>query len=125
MSKLNLRIPPYIRTDLVQLTLRHSLKKKCVRWTLRVTSIHGLRAPLPFIQSIEVSFPERPDMKPVVLKEQPFSLQRETSMNRSFFMLLKLNFSDGCSCLSSSIGWPVDFQVSSYWTLFSSILHWP
>ncbi|XP_025825070.1 NAD-dependent protein deacetylase SRT1 isoform X3 [Panicum hallii] len=110
MSKLNLRIPPYIRTDLVQLTLRHSLKKKCVRWTLRVTSIHGLRAPLPFIQSIEVSFPERPDMKPVVLKEQPFSLQRETSMNRSFFMLLKLNFSDGCSCLSSSIGWPVDFQ---------------
>jgi mono-ADP-ribosyltransferase sirtuin 6 len=66
---------------------------------------------LPFIQSIEVSFPERPDMKPVVLKEQPFSLQRETSMNRSFFMLLKLNFSDGCSCLSSSIGWPVDFQA--------------
>ncbi|RCV32840.1 hypothetical protein SEVIR_7G021900v4 [Setaria viridis] len=110
MTKLNLRIPPYIRTDLVQLTLRHSLKKKCVRWTLRVTSTHGLRAPLPFIQSIEVSFPERPDMKPVVLKEQPFSLQRETSMNRSFFMMLKLNFSDGCSCLSSSIGWPVDFQ---------------
>nr|CAB3495004.1 unnamed protein product [Digitaria exilis] len=82
------------------------------RWTLRVTSIHGLRAPLPFIQSIEVSFPERPDMKSVELKEQPFSLQRETSMNRSFFMLLKLNFTDGCSCLSSSIGWPVDFQVS-------------
>nr|CAB3499901.1 unnamed protein product [Digitaria exilis] len=58
----------------------------------------------------KVSFPERPDMKPVELKEQPFSLQRETSMNRSFFMLLKLNFTDGCSCLSSSIGWPVDFQ---------------
>ncbi|CAN6227515.1 unnamed protein product [Urochloa humidicola] len=110
MSMLNLRIPPYIRTDLVQITLRHSLRKKCVRWTLRVTSTHGLRAPLPFIQSIEVSFPERPDMKPVVLKEQPFSLQRETSMYRSFFMLLKLNFSDGCSCLSSSIGLPVDFQ---------------
>ncbi|KAF8646141.1 hypothetical protein HU200_065988 [Digitaria exilis] len=110
MTKLNLRIPPYVRTDLVRITLRHSLKKKCVRWTLRVTSIHGLRAPLPFIQSIEVSFPERPDMKPVELKEQPFSLQRETSMNRSFFMLLKLNFTDGCSCLSSSIGWPVDFQ---------------
>ncbi|WVZ84030.1 hypothetical protein U9M48_031110 [Paspalum notatum var. saurae] len=109
MSKLNLRIPPYIRTDFVQITLRHSLKKKCVRWTLRVTSIHGLRAPLPFLQSIKVSFPERPDMKPVVLKEQPFSLQRETSMNRSFFMLLTLNFTDGCSCLSSSIGWPVDF----------------
>ncbi|AQK44303.1 NAD-dependent protein deacetylase SRT1 [Zea mays] len=110
MSKLSLRIPPYIRTDFVQLTLRHSLKKKCVRWTLRVTSIHGLRAPLPFLQSVKVSFPERPDLKSVVLKEQPFSLQRETSMNKPFFMLLTLNFSDGCSCLSSSIGWPVDFQ---------------
>lgn len=110
MSKLSLRIPPYIRADFVQLTLRHSVKKKCVRWTLRVTSIHGLRAPLPFLQSVKVSFPERPDMKSVVLKEQPFSLQRETSMNKPFFMLLTLNFSDGCSCLSSSIGWPVDFQ---------------
>ncbi|XP_062184480.1 NAD-dependent protein deacetylase SRT1 isoform X1 [Phragmites australis] len=110
MSMLNLRIPPYIRTDFVQLSLRHSLKKKCVRWTLRVTSIHGLRAPLSFLKSIEVSFPERPDMKPVVLKEQPFSLQRETSMNRPFFMLLTLNFSDGCGCSSSSIEWPVDFQ---------------
>ncbi|XP_062184482.1 NAD-dependent protein deacetylase SRT1 isoform X3 [Phragmites australis] len=104
MSMLNLRIPPYIRTDFVQLSLRHSLKKKCVRWTLRVTSIHGLRAPLSFLKSIEVSFPERPDMKPVVLKEQPFSLQRP------FFMLLTLNFSDGCGCSSSSIEWPVDFQ---------------
>ncbi|KAL6660444.1 hypothetical protein ACP70R_001990 [Stipagrostis hirtigluma subsp. patula] len=110
MSMLNLRIPPYIRTDFVQLSLRHSLKKKCVRWTLRVTSIHGLRAPLPFVKSIEVSFPERSDMKPVVLKEQPFSLQRETSMNRPFVMLLTLNFGDGCGCLSSSIEWPVDFQ---------------
>ncbi|XP_062184481.1 NAD-dependent protein deacetylase SRT1 isoform X2 [Phragmites australis] len=114
MSMLNLRIPPYIRTDFVQLSLRHSLKKKCVRWTLRVTSIHGLRAPLSFLKSIEVSFPERPDMKPVVLKEQPFSLQRETSMNRPFFMLLTLNFSDGCGCSSSSIEWPVDFQKDSF-----------
>jgi hypothetical protein len=28
--------------------------EKCVRWTLRVTSIHGLRAPLPFLQSVKV-----------------------------------------------------------------------
>lgn len=110
MCMLNLRIPPYIRTDFVQLSLRHSIRKKCVRWTLRVTSIHGLRAPLSFLRSIEVTFPERPDMKSVVLQEQPFSLQRETSMNRSFVMLLTLNFSDGCGCSSSSIEWPVHFQ---------------
>uniref|UniRef100_K3Y901 NAD-dependent protein deacetylase SRT1 n=1 Tax=Setaria italica TaxID=4555 RepID=K3Y901_SETIT len=30
MTKLNLRIPPYIRTDLVQLTLRHSLKSELI-----------------------------------------------------------------------------------------------
>ncbi|KAG8083314.1 hypothetical protein GUJ93_ZPchr0015g6886 [Zizania palustris] len=95
MYMMNLCIPPYIQ--------------KCVRWTLRVTSIHGLLAPLSFLGSVEVSFPERPDMKSVVLKEQPFSLQRETSMNRSFVMLLTFNFSDGYACSSSSIEWPVDF----------------
>ncbi|KAM0904670.1 hypothetical protein ACQ4PT_017876 [Festuca glaucescens] len=110
MCILNLRIPPYIRIDFIQLLLRHTVKKKCVRWTLRVTSIHGVRAPLPFLQSIEVSFPERPDMKPVVLMEQPFSLQRETSMTSKFFMLLTLNFSDGCGCSSSSIECHVNFQ---------------
>ncbi|KAG8083311.1 hypothetical protein GUJ93_ZPchr0015g6759 [Zizania palustris] len=92
MYMMNLCIPPYIRTDFIQLSLRHSVKKKCVRWTLRVTSIHGLLAPLSFLGSVEVSFPERPDMKSVVLKEQPFSLQ-----------------SDGYACSSSSIEWPVDF----------------
>ncbi|KAF0894513.1 hypothetical protein E2562_039439 [Oryza meyeriana var. granulata] len=124
MYMMNVRIPPYIRTDFVQLSLRHSVKKKCVRWTLRVTSIHGLRAPLSFLRSVEVSFPERPDMKPVVLKEQPFSLQRETSMNRSFVMLLTFNFSDGCGCLSSSIEWPVDFlkQKESFVTDRSLLL---
>ncbi|XP_051213372.1 NAD-dependent protein deacetylase SRT1 [Lolium perenne] len=110
MCILNLRIPPYIRIDFIQLLLRHTVKKKCVRWTLRVTSIHGVRAPLSFLQSIEVSFPERPDMKPVVLMEQPFSLQRETSMTSKFFMLLTLNFSDGCGCSSSSIECYVNFQ---------------
>jgi hypothetical protein len=79
-------------------------------------------------------------MKPVVLKEQPFSLQRwdtnqcitlvfffvlcftlgicllcrETSVNRPFIMLLTFNFSDGCGCSCSSVEWSVDFQVSRY-----------
>uniref|UniRef100_A0ACD5Z268 Uncharacterized protein n=1 Tax=Avena sativa TaxID=4498 RepID=A0ACD5Z268_AVESA len=110
MCILNLRIPPYIRIDFIQLLLRHTVKKKCVRWTLRVTSIHGVRAPLSFLRSIEVSFPERSDMKPVVLMEQPFSLQRETSMSSTFFMLLTLNFSDGCGCSRSSIECHVNFQ---------------
>ncbi|CAM0907738.1 unnamed protein product [Alopecurus aequalis] len=125
MFILNLRIPPYIRMDFIQLLLRHTVKKKCVRWTLRVTSIHGVRAPLSFLRSIEVSFPERPDMKPVVLMEQPFSLQRETSMASKFFMLLTLNFSDGCGCSSSSIECHVNFekQKESFVRDRSLVLH--
>ncbi|VAH25700.1 unnamed protein product [Triticum turgidum subsp. durum] len=79
MCILSLRIPPYIRTDFIQLLLRHTVKN-------------------------------RSDMKPVVLMEQPFSLQRETSMTSIFSMLLTLNFSDGCGCSSSSIECHVNFQ---------------
>ena len=42
---------------------------------------------------------------------------RETSMTSKFFMLLTLNFSDGCGCLSSSIECDVNFQVSGNCTL--------
>lgn len=106
-----------------------------------------------FLTHQQVSFPDRSDMKPVVLTEQPFSLQRyigdckapnqchtvkdvsifnyhvpcftlwtclfyrETSMTSQFFMLLTLNFSDGCGCSSSSIECHVNFQVSCNRTL--------
>ncbi|KAJ0986866.1 hypothetical protein J5N97_005222 [Dioscorea zingiberensis] len=112
MQLLDFRIPPYIRIDLVQLILRHVPKKKTnVRWTLRLTSIHGQKASLPFLKSIEILFPERPDMKPAFLQKQPFYLERETSRRKSFIMALKFNFSDGCGCSSTMIEWPVDFQV--------------
>ncbi|KAL6851481.1 hypothetical protein ACP4OV_020414 [Aristida adscensionis] len=116
MSVLNLRIPPYIRTDFVQLSLRHSLKIKmrkmdspCDQYSWRASTVVIPQVSRGCTVMDLVSFPERPDMKPVVLKEQPFSLQRETSVNRPFVMLLTLNFSDGCGCLRSSIEWPVDF----------------
>ncbi|KAJ0986850.1 hypothetical protein J5N97_005206 [Dioscorea zingiberensis] len=112
MQLLDFRIPPYIRIDLVQLILRHVPKKKTnVRWTLRLTSIHGQKASLPFLKSVEILFPERPDMKPAFLQKQPFYLERETSRRKSFIIALKFNFSDGCGCSSTMIEWPVDFQV--------------
>ncbi|OAY73197.1 NAD-dependent protein deacetylase SRT1 [Ananas comosus] len=114
MHILNLRIPPYIRIDFVQLNILHSPRKQTyVKWTLRITSIHGQRAPLPFLNSVEVSFPERPDMKSAFLQKQPFYLKRETSRKRPFNMMLTFNFSDGCGCRSATIEWPVDFQVKS------------
>ncbi|XP_039120334.1 NAD-dependent protein deacetylase SRT1 [Dioscorea cayenensis subsp. rotundata] len=112
MQLLNLRIPPFIRIDLVQVSLRHAPKNKTnVRWTLRLTSIHGQKAPLPFVKSVEILFPERPDMKPAVLQKQPFYLERETSRRRSFKMVVKFNFTDGCGCSSAMIDLPIDFQV--------------
>ncbi|XP_077222521.1 sirtuin 1 isoform X2 [Tasmannia lanceolata] len=96
---LNLKIPPYVRIDLVQLSLTQSLKKnkRYVKWTLRIASVHGQRAPLPFLKSVEVSFPDRPDLKAAVLLKQPFLLK---------------SFGDGCGCPKSRIEWPIDFKVS-------------
>ncbi|KAG1327444.1 NAD-dependent protein deacetylase SRT1 [Cocos nucifera] len=113
MHLLNLRIPPYIRIDFVQLSLSHSPKKKTyVKWNLRIASIHGQRAPLPFLKSVEVSFPERPDLKTAFLQKQPFYLKRETLRKRPFKMLLTFNFSEGCSFPCTTIEWPINFQVT-------------
>ncbi|XP_058112482.1 NAD-dependent protein deacetylase SRT1-like isoform X2 [Magnolia sinica] len=114
MHSLNLQIPPFVRIDLIQLTLSHFLKRKIryVKWTLRIASVHGNKALLRFLKSVEVSFPERPDLKTAVLEEQPFLLKRETLKTRPFKMVLNLYFGEGCGCLCTRIEWDVDFQVS-------------
>ncbi|KAF8409742.1 hypothetical protein HHK36_005821 [Tetracentron sinense] len=116
MHLLNLQIPPYIRVDLLQISLAQfsrNTEKRYVKWTLRIASIHGQRAPLPFIKSVEVSFLDRPDLKEAILHKQPFRLKREMVRTRPFKMVLKLNFSDGCGCPCTRIEFPVDFEVSA------------
>nr|XP_016448829.1 PREDICTED: NAD-dependent protein deacetylase SRT1-like [Nicotiana tabacum] len=117
MEFLSLRIPPFIRIDLLQtiFTQALSLDKKYVNWTLTVASVHGSRAPLPFIKSVEVSFSECQNMKATVLHKQPLQLKRRTVKNANpFNVKLKLNFSDGCKCSSAEIKIPVDFKISSH-----------
>ncbi|XP_020264390.1 NAD-dependent protein deacetylase SRT1 [Asparagus officinalis] len=110
MHFLNLRIPPYIRVDFVQISFSHSPKKKTyLKWILKIQSIHGPSAPLPFLKSVEVSFPDRPNLKPAFLQKQPFRLKRETARKKSFKMLLRFNLSDGCGCSHTIIEWPVNF----------------
>ncbi|KAF5202416.1 Nad-dependent protein deacetylase srt1, partial [Thalictrum thalictroides] len=75
---LNLRIPPYVRIDVVQIIFKQFARrtdKKYVKWSLMIASVHGQRAPLPFLQSVQVFFPERPELKTAVLLEQPFELK--------------------------------------------------
>ncbi|XP_068638263.1 NAD-dependent protein deacetylase SRT1-like [Aristolochia californica] len=113
MHLLNMQIPPYVRIDLVQLSLTEFPKNdRNVKWTLRVSSVHGQRAALPFLKSVEVTFPDRPYLKPAILREQPFLLKRETLKTRPFTMVLVLNFGEGCGCPTSRIEWPVDFQAA-------------
>ncbi|KAH9804214.1 NAD-dependent protein deacetylase SRT1 [Citrus sinensis] len=113
MDLLNLRIPPYIRIDLLQIIVTQSLSsdKKFVNWTLRITSVHGQTAQLPFIKSVEVSFSDRQKYKEASLDKQPFQLKRRTVINETFDIKLKLNFSDGCGCPCTQINIPFDFKV--------------
>ncbi|KAF9589287.1 hypothetical protein IFM89_022357 [Coptis chinensis] len=134
---LNLRISPYVRIDLVNVVLKYSARKsetkvdrifkapgsrlshgpsfctadkRYVTWNLRIASVHGQRAPLPFLRSVEVFFPERPELKTAHLCKQPFKLRREM-LEGPFKLLVKLNFGDGCGCPCASIEFPVNFEV--------------
>uniref|UniRef100_A0A6N2NA89 protein acetyllysine N-acetyltransferase n=1 Tax=Salix viminalis TaxID=40686 RepID=A0A6N2NA89_SALVM len=115
MNFLNLRIAPYVRIDLLQVIITQSLSldERYVNWNLRVASVHALKAPLPFIKSIEVSFADAQKYKAAVLHDQPFNLKRRTAPAEAFEILLKLNFIDGCGCPSIQINVPVNFKVSS------------
>ncbi|CAI0374096.1 unnamed protein product [Linum tenue] len=56
VESLRMRIPPFVRMDEFQIimTQSSSADKKFVNWTMRVASVHGVKAQLPFIKSIEV-----------------------------------------------------------------------
>ncbi|XP_078162977.1 sirtuin 1 isoform X2 [Carex rostrata] len=112
MRILHHRIPPFIRIDFVHVSFSHSTKKKTLmKWILRINSEHGPKATMPFLKSVEVSFPDRPDMKCALMQKQPFVLKRETVQRKPFKILLTLNLSDGCGCSFSQIEWPINFQV--------------
>lgn len=116
IDQLNMRIPPFVRTDLLQIIFTQglSIDGRFMNWTLRVASVHGKEAPLPFVHSVEVSFSEQgKKWKEAFLNEQPLRLKRRTATStKPFNIILKLNFSDGCGCSCTHIRIPVDFEVS-------------
>ncbi|KAI6688711.1 hypothetical protein NL676_025539 [Syzygium grande] len=115
INLLNMQIAPFVRIDFVQIILTKALSgdEKYVNWMLRLASIHGQKAPLPFIKSVEVTFLDEEKYKAAVLHEQPFLLKRRTERTKVFEMVLKINFSDGCGCLCSQINIPFDPRVST------------
>ncbi|KAI8553018.1 hypothetical protein RHMOL_Rhmol06G0312600 [Rhododendron molle] len=102
IDQLNMRIPPFVRTDLLQIIFTQglSIDGRFMNWTLRVASVHGKEAPLPFVHSIEVILFLPSQMCCVSTSTKPFNI------------ILKLNFSDGCGCSCTHIRIPVDFEVS-------------
>ncbi|KAL5861699.1 hypothetical protein ACOSQ4_002995 [Xanthoceras sorbifolium] len=110
---LDLRIPPHVRVDLVQISLtqfRSSQSDKYVQWSLKIGSVFGIKAPLPWIKSVEVSFIATPNLKKAVLHKQPFMLKRKIMKTRSFIMVLKLNFCNGCGSQCAVVEFPVNFE---------------
>ncbi|CAH8381829.1 unnamed protein product [Eruca vesicaria subsp. sativa] len=114
MEALNMQIPPYVRIDFFQIILNQSLSKdeRFINWTLRVASVHGLTSQLPFIESVEISFSDDNKFKDAVLDEQPFIIKRRTTETETFDIFLKINYSEGCDCLSTKISIPFKFEVS-------------
>ncbi|GFP99893.1 NAD-dependent protein deacetylase srt1 [Phtheirospermum japonicum] len=113
LNMLNMRIPPFVRVDLFQIIITQtlSLDKKYVNWTLRIASVHGKQAPLPFVKSVEVSFSESLNMKGAVLDNQPLYLKRRTARSiKPFDIFLKLNFGAGCKCSYTDFKIPVGFE---------------
>lgn len=114
MNILNMCIPPFVRIDLLQIILTQalSLDKKYWNWTLRIASVHGTQAPLPFVKSAEVSFSESLNMKAANLHEQPLQLKRRTvKATKPFDIILNLNLSSGCKCSYVELKIPVDFEI--------------
>ncbi|CAK7324497.1 unnamed protein product [Dovyalis caffra] len=91
----------------------HLIDERYVNWNLRVASVHALKARLPFIKSIEVSFADAQKYKAAVLHDQPFNLKRRTTPTEAFEIMLKLNFIDGCGCPSIQINVPFNLKVST------------
>ncbi|KAK7842277.1 nad-dependent protein deacetylase srt1 [Quercus suber] len=60
----------------------------------------------------KVSFLDNQDYKEAILQMQPFRLKRRTMQAKSFELVLKVNFIDGCGCQSVEINIPIDFKVS-------------
>lgn len=115
MDSLNLQIPPFVRIDLFQICLTQAVSsdKRYINWNLRVESVHGHRAPLSFIKSVEVSFADRQDLKTAMLDKQPFVLKRRSvRIVEPFEVVLKINFIDACGCRYAQMKIPVNFKIS-------------
>ncbi|XP_048498419.1 NAD-dependent protein deacetylase SRT1 isoform X1 [Beta vulgaris subsp. vulgaris] len=115
MESLILRIPPFVRIDLFQICLTQAVSsdKRYMNWNLKIESVHGYKAPLPFVKSVEVSFADRQDLKGAVLDKQPFVLKRRSvRIVEPFEVVLKINFIDACRCRYAHIQIPVNFKIS-------------
>ncbi|KAH9554475.1 hypothetical protein CY35_08G065600 [Sphagnum magellanicum] len=112
VDELNQIIPPFVRIDRIRMSYYYYwTKKKSVKWLLRLGSSHGDRAPLPFITSVEVNYPNRPDLKQKLLKKQPFVLRRETMHVKELDVSLTLHFGEGCMCVTANILQSLHFEV--------------
>lgn len=112
MSRLQRTIPPYVHIDRILLSYYYYwTKKKSVKWYFRIASIHGPKMALPFIKSIEVMFPGRPEFKPATFTKPPCLVRRETMRLKELDIALKLQFAEGCMCTTGKILQTLTFEA--------------
>ncbi|CAM6084960.1 unnamed protein product [Calypogeia fissa] len=114
MNELHLQIPPYVRVDCLRVSYYYAMtRKKSVKWVLRIASTHGNKAPVPFLESVEITFPDRPDLKSATWTEQPFLLRRITSKVKSLDIMMKLQFGNGSMCSSTETRHTLYFESNA------------
>ncbi|KAG8472506.1 hypothetical protein CXB51_035338 [Gossypium anomalum] len=114
MELLNMKIPPYIRIDLFQIILSQSLSsdKKFVNWTIRIASVHGLSAPLPFIKSVEVKL------------DFCTSLFMRTVLTETFEIFLNLSLVMDAVALTLGLKFLLIFRIQSKVLNLTRMPHW-
>lgn len=65
---------------------------------------------LPFLKSIEVTFPGRPEFKSATFTKPPCLIRRETMRLTELDVSLKLHFADGCICTTGEILQTLTFE---------------
>ncbi|KAH7315095.1 hypothetical protein KP509_21G033800 [Ceratopteris richardii] len=115
MRRLDYAIPPFVRVDRILISSYFTAKQRnrTARWTIRIGSVHGRKSPLPFVDSVEISFPDRKDLRSAVLKDQPFVLRRTLVRQKDIDALVTLQFGTGCMCTSAEIRHVLEFNVSA------------
>ncbi|EIE25513.1 SIR2-family protein HDAC1 [Coccomyxa subellipsoidea C-169] len=98
MANLAFPIPSYVREDSV--TIGHVQEQpmgsgKGHPFNVRISSVHGENCAMPLVQTIDISFPDHPSLRPATLRSAPFQLRRTVAQPGSYPVSIQLHLVEG------------------------------